>query len=72
MVRVNDSTPPSVNAVGLGSRAAFSVPLEIFDAFVVSVVALAARPVMSEAAGCELETTPAVEIALIHRCEGAV
>ena len=37
-------TPPSVVDVGAGSRAAGSVPLVMFAAFVVSVVAEAARP----------------------------
>jgi hypothetical protein len=45
-----------------GSRAAPSVPLEIFEAFVASVVADAASPLMSAAPGCPYETTPAPEI----------
>jgi hypothetical protein len=39
-----DCTPPRADADGFGNRAAGSVPLAMFDAFVVSVVADAARP----------------------------
>src|SRR5271166_5832717 len=39
-----DCTPPRALAAGEGSRAAGSVPLVMLDAFVVSVVAEAARP----------------------------
>jgi hypothetical protein len=39
VVAASDSTPPSVEALGFGSRAAGSVPEPMFEAFVVSVVA---------------------------------
>ena len=42
------------------------VPLEMFAAFVVSVVALGARPLMSDAAGCDCEGTPDVDIEFTH------
>jgi hypothetical protein len=52
-VAASDSTPPSVEAVGAGKRPAGKVPEEMFDAFVVSVVA--------EGAGVE----PLISVALI-------
>jgi hypothetical protein len=42
-----------------GSRNAFSVPLLIFEALVVSVIAEFAKPVTPLAAGCEQVGTPA-------------
>ena len=45
-----------------GNLAALSVPLEIFEALVVSVVALVASPLTSLAAGCACDGTPLVEI----------
>ena len=48
-----DCTPPSAPAAGVGSRAAPKVPLVMFAAFVASVVAEAASPDTSVAAGCD-------------------
>ena len=59
---VFDCTPPSVEAEGFGSCAAGRVPELMFEAFVVSVVALAASPVISPAAGCADAGTPLVEM----------
>ena len=53
-----DSTPPSVAAEGLGRRAAGRMPLDIFAASVVSIVAEAASPDTSEAAGCAATKRP--------------
>jgi predicted subunit of tRNA(5-methylaminomethyl-2-thiouridylate) methyltransferase len=71
-VAASDSTPPSVDALGFGSRAAASVPLAMFDAFVVSVEQLGAPLLRSPQAGCALDGAPDVGIALIHWCAGAV
>ena len=45
------STPPIVDAVGVGRRPEPSVPLLMLLALVVSVVADATKPLMSAAAG---------------------
>src|SRR5260221_540477 len=62
-----DCTPPSVEDEGLGSRAAPSVPLVMLPAFVVSVVALAARP-LTRAFG----TVPAASEPAISICQSDV
>jgi hypothetical protein len=57
-----DSTPPRVDEVGVGRRAAPSVPLLILLASVVSVEQDGATPLRSEQAGWEADGTPAVEM----------
>ena len=63
-----DCTPPRLTADGFGRRAAGRVPDVIFVAFVVSVVAEGARPVMSAAAGWAWVGTPEVEIDVRKLC----
>ena len=71
VMAASDSTPPSVDAEGFGRRPAGSVPLDIFAAFVVSVVAEVASPETSEAAGCDACGTPPVDIESMKLCDTA-
>ena len=54
----SDSMPPSVEADGLGRRAAARVPLEILLALVASVEQLAAESERSAHAGCAAVGVP--------------
>ena len=62
------STPPIVDAVGVGNRAEPSVPLLMLAALVVSVVADATKPLMSAAAGCAATGTPLVLMLVKNWC----
>ena len=63
LTAARDSTPPKVEAVGTGNRAAGRAPLEMFAALVVSVLQLGAASDKSPQAGCAFAGTPEVEIA---------
>src|SRR5579863_2357479 len=68
LTAASDSIPPRVEAVGVGNRAAPRVPLEIFDALVVSVEQLAAPLLKSPQAGWAWAGTPDVLMAVRKSC----
>lgn len=57
---------PPLETGTVGSAEVERVPLVMLAAFVVSVVALGAKPVISAAVGCEREGTPLAAMALSH------
>ncbi len=71
LTAASDLTPPSVDAVGAGNRAAGTEPVARLLAFVASVLQLAAESDRSAQAGRVAEGTPEVEIVFIQLCETA-
>ena len=70
VVAVRLSTPPIVDAVGVGKRPEANVPLLMLPAFVVSVVADATKPLMSAAVGCAATGTPLLLMLVRNWCCG--